>query len=353
MKKNSKKQLSPIPKSGGFSSYIIGLIAALLCLISLKESSFSIQPSNHSNYQTVSQEAEIEWQLLPKLLKNKQKKFVEANTNAPENPPDDDKHFSFRDQQAAQPHTVEKSKINLTPKIKGTEKSQKIIEAVKEEVSKISNPTINKTNNNKLEKQINMERKTPLESKKESPDSLSDKGFFSKENKERGKDKEKVPLITTLADIRKSTIINRSNSLDQKPKKRPKLSADLIHGPIMKSVTNAPRIGMIGIECRLHPYGVYVQKMMQSIEEQWNQLATGSIQYLQRDRLPNKITICFELDSSGNIANLRRIDSEGYSLAAELCRQAIASRVPFGEWTEKMINDFGNSDKITISFKYQ
>jgi len=40
-------------------------------------------------------------------------------------------------------------------------------------------------------------------------------------------------------------------------------------------------------------------------------------------------------------------------LAAELCRQAIASRVPFGEWSEKMIQDFGQSDQITINFRYQ
>ena len=44
----------------------------------------------------------------------------------------------------------------------------------------------------------------------------------------------------------------------------------------MKSITSAPRVGTVAIECRLHPYGVYIQKMMQSIEEQWNQLARGS-----------------------------------------------------------------------------
>ena len=93
--------------------------------------------------------------------------------------------------------------------------------------------------------------------------------------------------------------------------------------------------------------------MLQSIEEQWNQLAKGSIHYLQRDRLPGRITLRFKLEASGTISNLVRIDNEGYSLAAELCRQAIASRVPFGEWSEKMIQDFGQSDQITINFKYQ
>ena len=36
------------------------------------------------------------------------KKFVEANPNIPENPPDEVKQFSFRDQQAAQPRNNSK-----------------------------------------------------------------------------------------------------------------------------------------------------------------------------------------------------------------------------------------------------
>ena len=99
------------------------------------------------------------------------------------------------------------------------------------------------------------------------------------------------------------------------------------------------------IECRLHPYGVYVQ-MMQSIEEQWNQLAKGSIQYLRRDLLPNQITLTFKLDSNGNISSLSRIDQEGYSLAAELAGK-LCLKGSFGKWTEKMINDFGHTDQIT------
>ena len=46
-------------------------------------------------------------------------------------------------------------------------------------------------------------------------------------------------------------------------------------GPPMKSSTTAHRIGTVAIECRLHPYGVYLQEMLKSIEEQWHQLATG------------------------------------------------------------------------------
>jgi hypothetical protein len=92
--------------------------------------------------------------------------------------------------------------------------------------------------------------------------------------------------------------------------------------------------------------------MLQSIEEQWNQLATGSTKYLQKDRLPDLVTWRFTLEADGSISNLHRIDNGKESLPTELCRQAIASRVPFGEWSDKMIEDFGKSDEITINFRY-
>ena len=38
---------------------------------------------------------------------------------------------------------------------------------------------------------------------------------------------------------------------------------------------------------------------------------------------------------------------------AEICRQAIESRAPYGKWTEEMIRDFGGEDEVTITFHYK
>ena len=57
--------------------------------------------------------------------------------------------------------------------------------------------------------------------------------------------------------------------------------------------------------------------------------------------------------NGSKIEKLVRLDSGQSSLPAELCRQAIASRVPFGTWTDEMIKEFGQSDEITISFRYR
>jgi hypothetical protein len=135
---------------------------------------------------------------------------------------------------------------------------------------------------------------------------------------------------------------------------RPKLSPDLLRGPVMKTTSNAPRVGMLAVECRLHPYGVYVQEMLRSIEDQWQQLAYNSLSFIQRDRLKNRISFRFILLADGSISNLKNLDSlDEFSLPAEICRQAIASRVPFGNWTPEMKDDFGESDTITIHFNYR
>ena len=122
----------------------------------------------------------------------------------------------------------------------------------------------------------------------------------------------------------------------------------------MKTISSAPRIGAVAVECRLHPYGVYVQEMLRSIEDQWHQLANDSFSFLQRDRLKDKITYQFTLLADGTIIDLKKINgNDSFTLPGELCRQAIASRVPFGIWTPDMVDDFGQSDVITIHFNYR
>jgi len=314
-------------------------------------------PTLHSSFTSTKNdrtlETTIEWQVTPKLEKAFQEKFVEANPNIPENPPDEVKQFSFRDQQAAQPEISQNNNPDHTPKINGTKESVKIVDALKNTKKPDQQSTPRKNNENKSGKLTAQLLKPSIESKNKTMESKSPDGFFSKKLTGDTDKKNPEKLIAALQNNNMEPIISLSNNKVQKPQKRPKLSRELIHGPLMKSITSAPRVGTVAIECRLHPYGVYIQKMMQSIEEQWNQLARGSVQYLQRDRLPNKVTWQFTLLANGSIQNLSRIDKEGESLPSELCRQAIASRVPFGSWSEKMIKDFGKSDEITISFLYQ
>ena len=138
-----------------------------------------------------------------------------------------------------------------------------------------------------------------------------------------------------------------------KVKNRPKLSTELISSTKMSHNQNARRKGKLAIECRLHPFGIYVQKMLKSIEQQWLLLLSTSYGYIRKMPTPQTFVYRFELNSNGKITDLK-LDNHPLEdlLAAELCRQAIASRAPFGEWTKEMIQDFGHTDQVTIKFEY-
>lgn len=310
-------------------------------------------PRNKTN------EIEIQWSVQKiKEPEKDSRRFVEANPNSAVNPPDSTENFSFRDQQAAQPVLSKEKDNSSIPKTNGEEYSSKITPSSKESPasSKITNEPREKQKESVIQE---VPKKSPQAKKRSTDEQKNDlankDGLALEEVDDEGL--EKVIDLTNKDKVskkEKNIAMNQSNpmvSISTRP--RPKLSPDLLRGPVMKTVSSAPRVGVLAIECRLHPYGVYVQEMLRSIEDQWHHLAIGSLRFLQKDKLRSKITYRFSLKADGTIEDLSLMSDGGPSLPAELCRQAIASRVPYGEWTQQMMDDFGKTDEITIHFNYR
>ena len=358
------KENKIIPRTNHLQSNIFAsiiTISTLFSLLSLKSKPFFIIGQNQETNK--GQEIEIEWTIQQlEETRIKKKKFVEANPNSPINSPDNTNNFSFRDQQAAQPiATPAKTKEDL-PKVNGTQFSSKVTP------TKIESPpqpqfteqskktTLEKNKEKAIEQSAKMK---PTSKQVPNVEKVDENGLKIEEQEKDGRDRvinlsknhsENEPSDSdqqlTLNEPKLETLIAR--------RPRPKLSPDLLRGPVMKTTSNAPRVGMLAVECRLHPYGVYVQEMLRSIEDQWQQLAYNSLSFIQRDRLKNRISYQFTLLADGSISNLKNLNSlVEFSLPAEICRQAIASRVPFGSWTPQMKDDFGESDTITIHFNYR
>ncbi|MFP6892424.1 MAG: hypothetical protein VCA18_01655 [Opitutales bacterium] len=363
MKKN---KLRVAPRSGDPLAFSAGLTAALVTCLVAPELLARLLPNKArwvSADREVAREVEVTWEpvSLPRSLKPR---FVEANPDAPENPPDATDNFSFRDQQAAQAEEVASESVSETPKIEGEKPdSQKIVPdgdpvAPAEPLPSVAvDPEIAK----------DFERGSPVGKEEDSanpPEAPVDlekvdgnEGTAVKkvEAKENDTESRRQLVLTDIPDKTSIAIVEPTARANPRPtpRPRPRISADLIRGPIMRTVANAPRIGKVAIECRLHPYGAYVQEMLQAIEDQWSQLAHGARQFLRRDRLPPKVTLRFTLDADGRIHKLHRLDESGDSVPVEICRQAIVSREPFGKWSAKMIEDFGISDEVTINFLYR
>ena len=361
-----KNKLRVAPRSGDPLAFSAGLTAALVTCLVAPELLARLLPNKArwvSADREVAREVEVTWEpvSLPRALKPR---FVEANPDAPENPPDETDNFSFRDQQAAQAEEVASESVSETPKIEGDKPdSQKIVPdgdpvAPAEPLPSVAvDPETAKDFERGSPVGKDVDSANPPEAPVDLEKVDDNEGTTVKkvEAKENNTERRRQLVLTDIPD-KTSIVVNKPTARPRPkptPRPRPRISADLIRGPIMSTVANAPRIGKVAIECRLHPYGAYVQEMLQAIEDQWSQLAHGSRQFLRRDRLPPKVTLRFTLDAGGRIHKLHLLDESSDSVSVEICRQAIVSREPFGKWSAKMIEDFGSSDEVTINFLYR
>ena len=327
-----------------FYSNITAAILTILVVLGLT----SIQPfpRRPSTELQEMKPLELQWQ----GSKTKNKLYAEANPSIPDNLPDETHLLSTKNQQAAQPKLDPSIKEDVTPSVTGESQNQKVIE-------------------HQLNQQKNYPQQVVKGSRKEltaSPPTPKTTSVKLSVEVENGDGTQVTPIDSASG----SKIINLSSQtkqenqtngsptqLSQKARTyqpRPKLSPDVLSGPLLRSKTRAPRNGKIAIECRLNPFGVYMQQMLRSIENQWAELIKSSYRFMQQDQILPKVTYTFTLMDDGSIRGLQKTSiGDPLNLSSELCRQAIASRVPFGEWEKEMIAEFGNSDQITITFNYR
>jgi hypothetical protein len=289
---------------------------------------------------------EVQW----KTEINEEKLYAEANPDIPENLPDETNLFSASNQQAAQPKIDPDNQGDITPELLGETNNRKIVEH-----------EITQANQNELpDLARKMDQGTLLKKSLSTPTKVEEVTGIPKEEgielrqNDAPSNQKIINLTSSVQEIRQAPLHTptQTQTRDQQ-KARPKLPQDVLSGPILKSTSKAPRIGKVAIECRLNPYGVYMQQMLRSIENQWGQLIHSSFRFMKEDQILPSVTYTFTLIKDGTVQGLSKTSKgDNHSLSSELCRQAIASRVPFGKWEDEMIAEFGNSDQITITFSY-
>ena len=288
-----------LPESTNLRSNLFALLITVLALIGL----FFLQSKPIFEVRNLSEvvsekEIEIMWEVQPvQEPESNSKKFIEANPNSPINPPDKTDNFSFRDQQAAQPTESNfKNKQDL-PKLEGVEFSSKVAPSFQETPNLKKLPEVQEFEKTQKDNQ-EIERKTihTLKDPQVAKIETAEKEGLEFEKYEKEGSEKVINLSKKLTEENKeqeekqiaSLQPPKMNAISTRP--RPRLSPELLKGPTMKTISSAPRIGAVAVECRLHPYGVYVQEMLRSIEDQWHQLANDSFSFLQRDKLKDKIT---------------------------------------------------------------
>ncbi len=131
---------------------------------------------------------------------------------------------------------------------------------------------------------------------------------------------------------------------------RPKVSMTGVQGPIKNFQGGTNRMGARAVDARFTQYGDYLQRLIEAIGTQWTLMCRESSRML-----PDRGTyamISFIINEQGQVVQLNIDQSTTSGMALNLCKDAILSRAPFGNWSEDMVKTLGDAQMIKIHFTY-
>ncbi len=336
---------------------------AVLLLVPVPKA-LAFEPSERSQ--------ELRLRLEPEPEPEAPPEYVETNPDTPQNVPDETDQVSDRDQQTAQ-ETPDRSSDAETPEVAGEEPdSRKIVEGELDQPPPLPPvPPAPQSADDPAEAQSIEPIAPPVPSREPSPlppapDFIeqtpeSEDGPASTEGPrgeateapEREPDPEVLNITPPLPSVsqQQPQTSQPSEQRPQQPRPRPRLTPEVVPGPLMESTTAASRAGTIGIDARFSEYGQYASRMIEAVGRWWNE-QVDRVGIGAEDR-PSMVRLRFRLDSQGEIHDLEVLETSAGRLATVLCRDAVMGRAPYGPWTEDMVRTLGTETEITFTFRYR
>ena len=298
-------------------------------------------------------------------------KFVEANPEAPENEPDQKDQYSFRNQQAAD--NALDQEISKVPYVEGEAPSQKIIQGDPLPSTPLTPGVYSSSATRPGEdEEVDSTRAPSINdawSAPSKPMPLPD--FLKQEATEeegtgshphvQGKAKEPVDQMNPNAplDVYKTPsvvdmpvsqkVIQEESDTRPMPRARPRLSADLLHGPLMSSASSAGRRGQLAIDATFSQFGEYQQQFYAAVQVGWYQ----EIDFFQPIDTSARVVVRFTMQANGSIQEVEAMETTASEIATLICENAIIKRSPFRPWTKEMIEVFGKERTLHVVFYYR
>jgi hypothetical protein len=137
----------------------------------------------------------------------------------------------------------------------------------------------------------------------------------------------------------------------QKPQPRPVLQKQQVRpGIFSDNKFGTMNIGPTAVDARWSNYGVYLQRMIETVQIQWDRILLSSSLYPPSG---TTVTVSFRMDSDGKITTIIDAKNTSSDQGKEACISAITARSPYGKWSEDMVAMLGNSQDMTFTFYYQ
>lgn len=283
-------------------------------------------------------------------------KFVETNPDAPENIPDKTTNFAAQNQQVAQekptpdgrndmPALAGKKDFQSTQIVSGQlSKPIELLEAVPP--ADVTPPSEKTVQAPKLEQNpFTGLEKNEGESKDGFASNISKIAENTRAIPNRIEGVKNVPMVNDA--------LATQPAIDpQRPRPRPTVVKQQQVRPAIfaENKFGTQNIGPTAVDARWSNYGAYLQRMIESVQLQWEHLLRES---KVNPTTGSSVTVKFVMDSKGLIARIVNVDSTAKDAAERACMSAITDRAPYGEWTDDMKAVLGEEQEMTFTFYYQ
>jgi len=281
--------------------------------------------------------------------------FVETNPDAPENTPDRTTNFAAQNQQVAQEVPIEDGQ-NDRPVTEG-------------EKDRVSNQIVSGQLLQPLERLAAVAAVEPSVSEPvtvapraeqnplpgfEKPDAESEQTYGSNIARVPENTRpipERIEGDKNAASLA-GAIAHRPAIDPNRPRPRPQIVSQQQVRPaiLAENKFGTTNIGNIAVDARWSNYGSYLQRMIDTVQVQWERILVESKTYPPAG---STVTVRFVLNDTGRIARIVDVDSHSTEQATRACISGITDRAPYGPWSEDMKAVLGEEQEMTFTFYYQ
>lgn len=281
--------------------------------------------------------------------------FVEANPNAPDNIPDKTVNFAAQNQQVAQEKPTPEGASDR-PAIEGrkdVQSTQIVTGQLTEPMEPVpASPPVEQQTTTTAE--VTPKREQNPFAGFEKTEGASENGFASN----IAKSTDNATDVREHVDgLKNAPLIQNATSAEpqidpKRPRPRPQVVKQMQVRPAIfqENLIGTKNIGAVAYDAKWSNYGQYLQKMIETVQIQWERILTQSQVYPTSG---TSVKVVFRMDTEGKISQIVDVDGTAGNQAQKACTSAITSRAPYGPWTEDMIAVLGQSQELTFTFFYQ
>ncbi len=282
-------------------------------------------------------------------------KFVETNPEAPENTPDKTNNFAAQNQQVAQEKPTPDGKSDR-PAMEGKKdfESNQIVNGRLTSPVELAEPEP-PPSVKVAEQMVNAARK------EQNPLSGTEK--FEGENKDgigatiakRLENAQSVPeKVDGVKDAKLTDgMTSAQPTIDPlRPRPRPMVvkTQQVRPAVLAESRVGTTNVGLTAIDAKFSQYGAYLQRMIDSVQIQWERII---LQMIAMPAGGSTVSVKFIMNDEGKITSIKAVESNASETGSRACVSAITDRSPYGPWTDDMKTVLGTQQEMTFTFFYQ